>query len=470
MSLNDFKQEISKLKKDGKYTEALAYFKSNMNSFIDQIGGDEYLLSDIITCLRKSNQLDAAFRFIELYDLKIDENQKERILTAYGWLLWSKFKAEHAIHTDKFDNKDTLVDDDDHETIDIQPIDKSELLIRIETLFPILFNIESDYTKTLISNLFNIVLKSEKKKPTPNWNLINDFCNRIDRNKLSTDCDTITVERKGTPSQMELASDFENWYAYKTKALAKLGQWEECCILSKEALDKIHKFHYSNDVWFLRRIAFSMIKSGDCDSAIKELQIILKKKKEWFIQKELAELYFEKNDLERSFKYAIDAINNFGPIEFKVDLLFLLGKMLKQKNELELSFKHFSYSKLLRETEEWSVPQKLLFELSLFSYPVVPINETNKFRNELQNYWRSFNPVVDTDVQQTGRIDKILNNNEKGVNGYIKSKDKKSFYFNIPKNDKLIKDIVIGLEVSFKVKPPKDKGKKENAIHVKTLK
>ena len=42
----------------------------------------------------------------------------------------------------------------------------------------------------------------------------------------------------------------------------------------------------------------------------------------WFIQKELAELYFEKGNIESALKQATDAMNNFGPLEFKVDLLY----------------------------------------------------------------------------------------------------------------------------------------------------
>ena len=67
----------------------------------------------------------------------------------------------------------------------------------------------------------------------------------MDREKLSKECSTIQVPRKGELKDMELASDFENWYAYKTKALSKLSEWQECFDLSKEALEKIENFHYS---------------------------------------------------------------------------------------------------------------------------------------------------------------------------------------------------------------------------------
>src|SRR5690606_15637985 len=192
--------------------------------------------------------------------------------------------------------------EEDEETLDNSNFhyDKNELIQRIEILIPILLSINNDYSKTLTSNLFSIVLKSEKKKPTPNWKLINDFCNNFNPENLSTECSTIQVERKGQLKDMELASDMENWFAYKTKSLLKIGEWQECFDTSKKALETLESFHYSNDVWFARRIALAKKNLGNTEETINELQIILRKKKEWFIQKELSELYFEKEDFEKA--------------------------------------------------------------------------------------------------------------------------------------------------------------------------
>ena len=129
-------------------------------------------------------------------------------------------------------------------------------------------------------------------------------------------------------SNMELASDQEKWFAQKTKALFKLGHWMECYELSKKALETFEKFHYGNESWFARRIALAKKNLGNPSEAITELKEILKRKQEWFIQKEISELLFEENDIENAFIYAIQAITNFGPLEFKVDLLLLLGKSL----------------------------------------------------------------------------------------------------------------------------------------------
>lgn len=472
-SLFDFSRHIADLKKDKKYAEALSYFKENRTSFKkEQLSNNEFIISDIISCLRYTNQFDAGFQFLKMYEIKIEESQKERILTAYGWLLWSKYKAEND-NVNGFADENQFFDEDEE---DFQQenfrYDKNELIERIELLIPILLQLNSDFLKTLVSNLFSIVLKSEKKKPAPNWKLVNDFCNQFNPTLLSTDCSTIQVERKGRTQDMELASDFENWYAYKTKALMKLGEWQECFDKSKEALEKIENFHYSNDVWFSRRVALSKKNLGNTEDTIEELETILKRKREWFIQKELAELYFEKDDLDTAFKMAIDAINNFGPLEFKVDLLFLIAKILNKQGKSDLAFKHLSLSKLVRQDEEWKVPQKLSDELNQIDQIEIPLSELMNLKSELKKYWNGFNK--NDENQKTpkhrnnsdnlqGEITKLLHDNERGKDGFIKS-DNNEFYFSASPNWHLTSELTVGKKVVFKVIPATDEKKEQTRI------
>lgn len=470
-TLFEFSQCIANLKKEKKYSEAISYFKENKNRFTkDQIANNEYIVSDMLTCLRHSNYLDAGFKFLNIYGIAINEQQKERILSAYGWLLWAKYKAENDNNGHSATEEDYFDGEDEETKVENFEFNKSELLEKVESLIQILNSFNSDFTKTLYSKLFTIVLKSEKNKPTPNWKLINEFCNKINREKLSKECSTIKVERKGQLKDMELASAFEDWYVYKTKALMKLGEWQECLDLSIEALEKIDKFHYSNEVWFSRRIALSKKNLGNIEDAIQELQTILKKKREWFIQKELAELYFEKGDIESALKHAIDAINNFGPLEFKVDLLYLLGKILRQQNKLELSFKHFSLSKLIREAEDWKVPQKLFDELKTFTFNEIPQSDLNILKNDLKKYWDSFKVprtmTIDkhkttTNTNVEGVVIKILYDNERGKVGFIKSNGKE-YYFSVDPNFHSISKIKVGVKVLIEIKPATD-GKKEKA-------
>ena len=346
--------------------------------------------------------------------------------------------------------------------------------------YDVIFAFIEQHNVVLAPKDFGFLLKKFKDKPSVNWTVVNKFCDLVSVEALETECRTIEVERKGEKKPMELASDKENWYAFKTKSLFETGMYQECFEVSKQALEAFEKFHYSNDIWFARRIALSKKHLGNSDEALNELLKILRRKREWFIQSEVAEIYKENGDFEKAFKYAIEAINNFGDLEYKVGLLVLIADILEKKQENELSFKHYMLSKLLRQQEEWKVPQTLDYALQNLGFAQIPIEHLPSLKRELKNYWNTFKPqqtrpitngnTTNNSQQQTGKIDKILHNDEKGVDGFIKYDNNKSVYFRLQATDELIKSLNIGFEVTFKILPPKEEGKKERAINIKQKK
>lgn len=346
--------------------------------------------------------------------------------------------------------------------------------------YDVIFAFIEQHSVILAPKDFGFLLKKFKDKPSINWTVVNKFCYLISVDALDTECRTIEVERKGEKKPMELASDKESWYAFKTKALFETQQYQECFEVSKQALDAIEKFHYSNDIWFARRIALSKKHLGNSDEALNELLKILRRKREWFIQSEVAEIYKENGDFDKAFKYAIEAINNFGYLEYKVGLLVLIADILEKKHENDLSFKHYMLSKLLRLQEEWKVPQTIDYALQNLGFAQIPMEQLPSLKKELKNYWNTFKPqqtrqitnnnTANNNQQQTGKIDKILHNDDKGVDGFIKYDNNKSIYFRLQATDEIVKSLNIGFEVTFKILPPKEGGKKERAVNIKQKK
>ena len=339
--------------------------------------------------------------------------------------------------------------------------------------YDVIFTFIEKHNVVLDEKNFGYLLKKFKDKPSVNWTVVNKFCDLVSVDNLDTECKTIEVVRKGEKKPMELASDKENWFSFKTKALFETHQYQDCFELSKKALETFDKFHYSNDVWFARRVALSKRNLGNTDDTIQELETILKKKSEWFIQKELAELYLEKGNVELAFKMAINAINNFGSLEFKVNLLFLIGKILKQQDKLELSFKHFSLSRLIRLSKEnGKIPQKLFEALRSFSSVEIPITDLKELKNELQKYWDGFKSTptktyhrdkIETNKNFEGEIVKILHENERGKDGFINCNGKE-YYFSVNPNYLSIYNIVIGTKVLFKILPSTETKKEQTRI------
>lgn len=346
--------------------------------------------------------------------------------------------------------------------------------------YEVIFTFIEQYRVVLDPKNFGYLLKKFKNKPSVNWTVVNKFCDLVSVDNLGTECKTIEVERKGEKKPMELASDKENWYSFKTKALFETGQYQECFEISKKALEAFEKFHYSNEIWFARRIALSKKHLGNSAEALNELLQVLRRKKEWFIQTEIAEIYKENGDFDKAFKYAIEAINNFGDLEYKVGLLVQIAEILEKKEEKELAFKHYSLSKLLRQQEEWKVPQTIEYAIQNLGFAQITLEQLPKLKKELKNYWNTFKPQqtrpttnnnrAKNNQQQTGKIDKILHNDEKGADGFIKYDNNKSVYFRLNTTDELIKKLTVGLEVTFKILPPKEDGKKERAVNIKQIK
>ncbi len=341
---------------------------------------------------------------------------------------------------------------------------------KLEAIFAFI----EQYKVVLTSNDFSFLLKNLKDKASVNWAAVNRFCDLVQVETLGSECRSIEVERKGVLQTIELASDKENWYAIKTKALYEIRNYQECFELSKLALGTFDKFHYSNDVWFARRIALSKKHLGNLTEALNELLLVLRKKKEWFIQTEIAEIYKEKGDFEKAFKYAMDAINNFGDLEYKVGLLVLIGEVLGKMEEKELSFKHFMLSKLLRQQENWGIPYALEISLQNSGFEQLNPDQLPALKNELLNYWSRFKSQKHKLINQnnhylTGRIDKILHNNERGADGFIKYENK-SVYFKLNPSNELLSKLKIGMEVRFKMQPPKENGKKGITSYVKPMK
>ncbi|MBU1669368.1 hypothetical protein KKC13_13260 [bacterium] len=424
----EFSQEINRLKRANNFSAVLDLFVAHKDNFSkQQIANDNYMINNIIASLRKIDNAHFVFNFLNEFNIIINENTNEMVLNAYGWAIYDICKSEVS-----------------HENYN-----KEKILDLIKYPLYLLSLKQSDYSYSVISNIFRLVLKVEKHKLNKNWNFMNAFCNLFNPDIFSLECGTMEIRGKLT----EFASDKENWYATKSKALFQLNMFQECYEVSKLAITNIDNFHYSNDLWFARRIALSKKELGNIDEAIEELEQIYKRKNEWFIKKELAELYFEINDLEKSFYYAIDAIckNGFSKLEFKIGLVLLLANIFKAYNKTEFANKHFLLLKIIREKNGFKIPQELQNELNQINIENINL-ET--LENELIKYWKSFqskthNPQERKTLLQ-GYIKKILHDNERGKNGFISSKEKE-YYFLLPRDIVFIDNIELNTKVQFEV-------------------
>ncbi len=473
-ALYNFSRQIAQLRKEKKYAEALAYFKENKVDFDKtEIAENEYIVSDILTSLRQTDHFEAGFQFLHHYEIEIGEHTPEIILTAYAWLLYDNFKEEN--DTNGIDESDHFtLEETEEDPLQDFDYDKSELIVRIETAIRLLQRFTSKYSKSALEFLFKIVLKAEKKRVRPAWPLVVEFCDNVDPGQLSTECDTIQVTRKGKLQDMELASTREEWYAYMSKALFEVKNYQRCYDISKQALGSFDKFHYSYDVWFARRIALCKREMGQVQEAVAELEVILKKKREWFILKELAEIYLETGQTDKAMLYAAEGMRGRGELEFKVELIELLGQLYQRKGERETAYLHFTLVRLIREDEGWRVPDGLVELLNTFAgMQSFGLRDKASLLERLKPVWgvtgrensqRTPQQSTSTPGQRlSGSVKKILNSNENGVNGFIREPSGSEVYFFVSADHRLANALVVGTMVEFE-KVPAANGKGDKAI------
>jgi tetratricopeptide (TPR) repeat protein len=320
------------------------------------------------------------------------------------------------------------------------------------------------YNIVLEANSLFYLLKQAKNKLTVNWKFIERFCDLIPASNLSTSCVQKCLNVKGQDKTIEFASEKEDWYAYKTKALYELGKFDDCCRLSTMALSDLDKFHYGNDIWFARRIALSKKQLGNLEDALQELGHILKQKKEWFIQYEIASIYFEKKAYSKAFEYGVLALTNFGDLAYKVGLIEFFATVLEQMKMPELAWKHLQLSYLLRLKAEWAVPENLQHRIAHIGNQFEVEDNLERLMKELKVYWKKCLPQKEeVSAELQGKIASLLHSNEQGVDGFINYKQQQ-VYFRLGAGHRFSKNVKTGMPVVFKIMTSNEKNKRKRAI------
>ncbi|MBK8154462.1 MAG: hypothetical protein IPK61_16470 [Saprospiraceae bacterium] len=171
---------------------------------------------------------------------------------------------------------------------------------------------------------------------------------------------------------------------WRTKALLEKCLFDECIELSQKALDTFENFHYSNDIWFARRISLSYKGLGQPETALEQLKSLLKRKNEWFIHKEIAEIYFEQGNKEQALKFAINSALSFGDADKKLNLYKLLSEILISNNQNEEAKKHVEFMYQIRKAHEWKIDNDLQNLINKFEIDTTKIVNLRDFERELK--------------------------------------------------------------------------------------
>ena len=248
----------------------------------------------------------------------------------------------------------------------------------------------------------------------------------------------------------------EKYYDYATKAYFEVEDYEKCIETSKEALESLDVFTNNSDVWYNWRIAKSYRELLDNNEALRYLEEVAKVKKDWFVQKEIAENYYVLGEDEKAQDYICEAVLTNDPLTIKVNLYHLAYKILKEINP-ELALKHAELFCAIKLENDSKVPDDI--EELLIDEETL---DKNALESEIRQYWTMYK-FKDQELKN-GTVTRIF---EHGRSGFITSDDDESVYFNVSeyKGD----DLKVGDYVSFYTEKSFDKSKNRESTRAANI-
>ena len=289
------------------------------------------------------------------------------------------------------------------------------------------------------------------KDPDFNAKKILEWTDILSPDVLSREADHFTSK---DGKKRKMASDLERYYAIRSEALLKLEKYKECIELCNKALRTFFEFHYDNDVWFRRRIANSYSGLGEHDKALELFNSLLQQKKEWFIQKEISELYFRKQQYDNALQYAVDAALNTGDWDKKINLYILMADIFEARNQKELAKMHIELVISIKQQQDWKIKDTDTQQMKKYDIDANQRFDYKKLYNKLRTEWEKIKFKDRPKVR--GVIKKKLPNNKAG---FVRADDGNEYYFSARELEGKIDNYKDGDKVSFYIEEGFDKKK-----------
>jgi tetratricopeptide (TPR) repeat protein len=264
-----------------------------------------------------------------------------------------------------------------------------------------------------------------------------------------------------TGTNREIASQKEQYYMYRTRALLEKGDFEECIKLCKEALSVFEHLHYNNEIWFEWRVALCYEGLGKLDEALQRMQTLLSRKNEWYIHKEIAQIYLKQEKYKQSLQHAVDSALCFGDANKKLRLFRMMADLLFKLNKPSEAKLHLEYIYRLRQDCGYPADMGLMQLTSELQMNISSTVSMKEFERRIVKVWNGLK--YEDKVLHSGKIKSLLPD---GKAGFVESNNGKSYYF---KTNQFKGKPQVGLKVVFYLEEGFDAKKNRktmNAVNV----
>jgi hypothetical protein len=262
----------------------------------------------------------------------------------------------------------------------------------------------------------------------------------------------------GNGKTIALPSDLERYYALRSKALRKTGEYDAALELVEEAFERIKTFHAGNEIWLERTACLALFAKKQYKAAAEKAENLLMKKSDWFIQKELAEIYLADKRTDDALLIACKAALQSGPPEKKVRLFALMADILKMKERPNLAVKHRLLEYRLRRENDWYISDKT--QEALQNTDAAEKDKTAAdWLSELKDYWNKV--LSDKQERIYGQVINILPH---GGAGFVADNRGKNYYFSAQDFKGDDSRLQKHQRVSFVLEPAYDKKKGQQSL------
>ena len=213
--------------------------------------------------------------------------------------------------------------------------------------------------------------------------------------------------------ERELSSQKEDFYKLKSDFLIKNKQYEECIICCNEAIERLESFHYSNEVWFSRKIAIALGALGNIEDAIKKLEKLIVVSDKWFLLYEIGKFYSQLNQPKTALAYMLRAACTKDPEKMKVSLIESIGDLLNELGDKSFAQDNFLFARQIRLNNDWTVQDRLNRKIT---------DERDVAFKEIRKNW--IHKLYQLVGSKQGKVNKLFPNK---IGGFIQAD--KSYYF-----------------------------------------
>ena len=265
----------------------------------------------------------------------------------------------------------------------------------------------------------------------------------------------------------ELASKREQFYVLLARTQYEGGKYNDCQATISEANQVFPTLHNDNETWLKRFDALSYAKKGNFAQAEVLFLEIIKAKPEWYIYKELAEIYLQQGKKIQAMRSAAEAALDTREPERKLSLYKFIAEMLGERGNTDAVKKHIEFIYYTRRDRKWKIDAELQAAISIFNINEHAVVDSKFLMRPLRNLWEQLK--YDGLDRHDGAIKSFL---PTGTAGFVESSDRKTYYFLTKQFKGKPEFMIAGQEVTFYVEEGFDVKKNRpsfNAVYIKPV-